>query len=220
MEVSTDNYLHNMLQQQTENSTYDYFTPSYQRNYEHWNFTNNSNVTTTNDSFRDRSADETIKRMYQVVVPTLLIFCIISIAINIRILIAIYWIRRPLSPTLHISLSLAGADAYTSLVFGTGLVVNSLLPIGFDISFQNICFALFLETQRLAGIIVTVAHLLTLACNHYLGILRPLHYLSIMTHRNTTICIIILWILPILYFLVYFSSIEGQGFQSEYCRRY
>jgi melanocortin 2 receptor len=174
-----------------------------------------SNV--SNISNISNSDDEAIRTMYKYTVPALLIFCIISLAINVRILISIYWIRRPLSPTLHISLSLAGADAYTSLILATGLVVNSLLPVGFGIRFENDCFALFLETQRLGGIIVVVAHLLALACNHYLGILRPLHYLSIMTHRNTTICIVLLWLIPIAYFVVYFSSVEGEGFQSQNC---
>jgi len=171
---------------------------------------NPKNVTSTNN-------DETIKLMYKYTVPALLGFCIISLAINIRILTSIYWIRRPLSPTLHISLSLAGADAYTSLILATGLVVNSLLPVGLGIKFQNECFALFLETQRLGGVIVSVAHLLALACNHYLGILRPLHYLCIMTHRNTTTCIVLLWVVPIAYFVVYFASVDGEGFQSENC---
>ncbi|PNF33464.1 hypothetical protein B7P43_G03013 [Cryptotermes secundus] len=84
----------------------------------------------------NNSNDQTIRIMYKYTVPALLIFCIISLAINVRILISIYWIRRPLSPTLHISLSLAGADAYTSLILATGLVVNSLLPVGLGITFM------------------------------------------------------------------------------------
>lgn len=40
--------------------------------------------------------------------PLLIFFCIISIAVNIKVLISVFWIRRPLSPTLYISLSLAG----------------------------------------------------------------------------------------------------------------
>jgi melanocortin 2 receptor len=182
-------------------------------NQSHSIWDHQGNHTNTTDS----SNDDTIKTMYKYTVPALLTFCIISLAINVRILISIYWIRRPLSPTLHISLSLAGADAYTSLILAVGLVVNSLLPVGLGITFQNECFALFLETQRLGGVIVTVAHLLALACNHYLGILRPLHYLSIMTHRNTTTCIVLLWIVPISYFVIYFSSVDGEGFQSQNC---
>jgi melanocortin 2 receptor len=183
--------------------------------YSNWN--QHGNGSSYYNQTRGNSNDETIRIMYKYTVPALLTFCIISLAINVRILISIYWIRRPLSPTLHISLSLAGADAYTSLILATGLVVNSLLPVGLGIKFENECFALFLETQRLGGVIVVVAHLLALACNHYLGILRPLHYLSIMTHRNTTICIVLLWVLPIAYFVVYFSSVDGEGFQSQNC---
>lgn len=40
--------------------------------------------------------------------PPLILFCVISIAVNIKVLISVFWIRRPLSPTLYISLSLAG----------------------------------------------------------------------------------------------------------------
>jgi melanocortin 2 receptor len=185
--------------------------------YSTWDHHDNDSSYLNLTNVTSNSNDETIKMMYKYTVPALLGFCIISLAINIRILISIYWIRRPLSPTLHISLSLAGADAYTSLILAIGLVVNSLLPVGLGIKFQNECFALFLETQRLGGVIVTVAHLLALACNHYLGILRPLHYLYIMTHRNTTLCIVLLWVVPIAYFVIYFSSIDGQGFQSDNC---
>jgi melanocortin 2 receptor len=182
-----------------------------------WDRHGNDSSSYFNNTVTGNSDDETIKMLYKYTVPALLTFCVISLAINIRILISIYWIRRPLSPTLHISLSLAGADAYTSLILAVGLVVNSLLPVGLGIKFENECFPLFVETQRLGGVLVTVAHLLALACNHYLGILRPLHYLSIMTHRNTTICIILLWIVPIAYFVVYFSSVDGEGFQSQNC---
>jgi melanocortin 2 receptor len=211
MESSTDaNLLHTMpLWLTTEQPDAD------NNDYSNWN--QQGNGSSYYNQTRVTSNDETIRIMYKYTVPALLTFCIISLAINVRILISIYWIRRPLSPTLHISLSLAGADAYTSLILATGLVVNSLLPVGLGIKFENECFALFLETQRLGGVIVVVAHLLALACNHYLGILRPLHYLSIMTHRNTTICIVLLWLAPIAYFVVYFSSVDGEGFQSQNC---
>ncbi|TGZ54498.1 Uncharacterized protein DBV15_10071, partial [Temnothorax longispinosus] len=41
--------------------------------------------------------------------PPLILFCIISIVVNIKVLMSVFWIRRPLSPTLYISLSLAGS---------------------------------------------------------------------------------------------------------------
>jgi len=46
--------------------------------------------------------------LYMYGTPPLIFFCIISIAINIKVLMSAFWIRRPLSPTLYISLSLTG----------------------------------------------------------------------------------------------------------------
>ncbi|PSN54542.1 hypothetical protein C0J52_07093 [Blattella germanica] len=208
--------LQSQIEEEQDNYTNKNYIPIWDQQQNESLYLNDSNTTNTNIS----STQIDMKSLYLYTIPALLIFCIISIAYNIRILISIYWIRRPLTPTLHISLSLAGADSYTSFAFGIGLVINSLLPIGFNIRSQSMCFAMFVETQRLAGVIITVAHLLTLAFNHYLGILKPLHYLSIMTHRNTTACISLLWILPITFFIVYFSSVEGEGFQSQYCLEY
>jgi len=38
---------------------------------------------------------------------------------------------------------------------------------------------LTLEAVRLSSVIVTVVHLLALAVNHYVGIVKPLHYAGI-----------------------------------------
>ncbi|XP_049829077.1 trace amine-associated receptor 4-like [Schistocerca gregaria] len=156
---------------------------------------------------------ETLRQLYAFSVPSLLLLCAASLAVNARVLLSAYWIRRPLSPTLHISLSLAAADGFASAVLAAGLTVNSLLA-----RWQHDqCVLLLLEALRLAGVIITVAHLLALAANHYLGILRPLHYLTIMTHRNTAACIAALWLLPTFFFFAYFSFVPDQGFQSPEC---
>ncbi|KAM0732736.1 Trace amine-associated receptor 3 [Formica fusca] len=152
--------------------------------------------------------------------PPLILFCVISIAVNIKVLISVFWIRRPLSPTLYISLSLAGADAFSSTALGIGLIMNSFIPNGLGIKLKGVdCFLLVLEVVRLGGVIITVFHLMALAVNHYLGILKPLHYLSILTYRNTTILLVLLWVLPISFFAVYFNLVEDDGFQSEGCKK-
>ncbi|EFN88898.1 Trace amine-associated receptor 4 [Harpegnathos saltator] len=152
--------------------------------------------------------------------PPLILFCVISIAINIKVLMSVFWIKRPLSPTLHISLSLAGADAFSSTALGIGLIMNSFIPYGLGIELKGVsCFLLALEAVRLGGVIITVFHLMALAINHYLGILKPLHYLSIMTYRNTTFLLVLLWVLPIFFFALYFSLIENEGFQSVGCEK-
>lgn len=176
--------------------------------------TNGSNATATANA--TINVDNTMDYKY-IYVPTLLVvFCAVSVMINIKVLASAYWIKRPLSPTLHISLSLAGADAFASFQLGLGLFINSLLDKGLQIEGIPGYIPTIVEVFRLGGVIITVAHLLALAVNHYLGIIKPLHYPSIMTHRNRSICIVLMWIIPITFILVYFSAVENQGFQSEY----
>ncbi|XP_072743257.1 uncharacterized protein [Anoplolepis gracilipes] len=185
---------------------------------------------------------DNVNDLYLYGTPLLILFCFISIVINIKVLISTFWIKRPFSPTLNISLSLAvnsinkkalfekkllsknhteflGADAFSSTVLGIGLIMNSFIPKGLGIKLKDMdCVLLVLEVVRLGGVIITVFHLTALAINHYLGILRPLHYLSMLTYRNTTILLILLWVLPISFFAVYFNLVEDDGFQSEGCK--
>ncbi|XP_070164540.1 adrenocorticotropic hormone receptor-like [Polyergus mexicanus] len=178
---------------------------------------NESATYSTNISNQSGNVDNVL---YLYGTPPLILFCVISIAVNIKVLISVFWIRRPLSPTLYISLSLAGADAFSSTALGIGLIMNSFIPNGLGIKLKGVdCFLLVLEVVRLGGVIITVFHLMTLAVNHYLGILKPLHYLSILTYRNTTILLVLLWVLPISFFAVYFNLVEDDGFQSEGCKK-
>ncbi|XP_011877478.1 PREDICTED: trace amine-associated receptor 4-like isoform X1 [Vollenhovia emeryi] len=181
-----------------------------------------TNVTMINESMTQNNSSQIGSAdgiLYLYGVPPLILFCVISVVVNIKVLMSVFWIRRPLSPTLYISLSLAGADAFSSSVLGIGLVLNSFIPNGLEIKLKDMdCFLLALEVVRLGGVIITVFHLMALAINHYLGILRPLHYLTILTYRNTTILLVLLWVLPISFFALYFNLIENDGFQSEGCR--
>lgn len=148
---------------------------------------------------------------YKFITIPLLVFCAFSVLANALILASLRWIRRPLSPTLHISLSLAGADMFTSLVIGIGLIVNSLLPQVFSIQIDK-CSQLVIEALRMGGMYTSIGHLLTLAVNHYLGIKKPLHYPSLMTTRNITVIVLALWIIPPSSFAIYFSLLEQDGF--------
>ncbi|GIY56988.1 g_PROTEIN_RECEP_F1_2 domain-containing protein [Caerostris darwini] len=165
---------------------------------------------------------EDVVELYRIVVPVLLTACCLSFIFNLTMVCSVRCLRRKLSPTICLSLSLAMADAYASLVVGLGLLVNSLLPIVFGIELgpMSYCFILSLEAFRLGGLVVAVLHLLALAINHYIGILRPLHYAHIVTRETTVVGIVIMWIFPVVFFLVYFSSIPNDGFQAERCTSY
>lgn len=154
---------------------------------------------------------------YRTVVPVMILCCVVAFFTNLSILVSVHWLRRSLSPTLCFSISLAVADAYASLVVGVGLLIFSLLPVGYGINVPNNCVLLTVEGFRSAGLIVSVLHLLLLAVNHYIGIIRPLHYASTMTKRNAMVSIALMWLVSLAFVFIYIGSVPGEGFQSPNC---
>ncbi|XP_050542375.1 trace amine-associated receptor 3-like isoform X2 [Daktulosphaira vitifoliae] len=155
--------------------------------------------------------------LYITFTPILILLCLFTIIVNIILLLSTLWIKKPLSPTLYISLSLAGTDLYTSFLLGLSFTVHSLLPEGFQIVLMTNCMSLVLEALRLGAIVTTAGHLLLLAFNHYIGILRPLHYSATVTHGTLSLFMIFLWIAPPSFLLTYFNMIPCQAFQSHHC---
>ena len=162
-----------------------------------------------------RAESQHRRSIYLITVPIMLFFCAVGTLINLSICVSARLIRRPLSPTMCFSVSLAGADAYAASILGLGLLVNSLLPVGFGVETLGQCPTLVLEALRLGGVISTAAHLLALALNHYVGILRPLHYARLITRGRVLTSIGFLWLVPILFFLLYFAA--AGGFQPDGC---
>ena len=95
------------------------------------------------------------------------------------------------------------------------LSIDSLLPVVYGIPIPTMwpCKLLVLEAFRLGAVIVTVVHLLALAINHYIGIVRPLHYVSCMTERTVSVLIAIMWVAPNIALVATFSMFHQQGFQ-------
>lgn len=183
------------------------------------------NVTTTllpddvsnfTNSTVEESPSALHKNMYLYLTSVLILFCLISILANVVVLLSVCWIRTRISPTLHISLSLAAADTFTLFTFAVGLVINSLLPVAMDIKMDGHCFSLFLESFRMGGIITTLLHLLALAVNHYLGILSPLQYPSYMTRKKIHYCAFLMWTIPSLSLIAYFHFLE-EAFSTPTC---
>ncbi len=81
------------------------------------------------------SIDEHILKYYEIGVPVMLVVCTLTFLVNMLIAVSSLWMRRPLSPTMHFSVSLAGADAAASLIVGLGLVLNRYLPTAIIWSF-------------------------------------------------------------------------------------
>ncbi|XP_037082021.1 adrenocorticotropic hormone receptor-like [Pollicipes pollicipes] len=136
------------------------------------------------------------RAIYLIWVPIMLFFCVVAAVTNLTICLTSRLVRQPLTPTMCFSISLAGADAYAASSLGLGLLFNSLLPLAF-------------EALRLGGVISTAAHLLALALNHYVGILRPLHYARLITRSRVLTVVVFLWIVPIVFFFVCFAAMDA-----------
>lgn len=133
-----------------------------------------------------------------------MVLCVVSIIINIKVLICAFWIRQPHTPTLLISLSLALADAITSAFNMIALLVSSYLPCyNLNLPFK---LSMVVEAARLSGLLVTVGHLLALSCNHYMGILKPLHHHTLITTKKVFVLLILLWVVPSVFISIYFIS--------------
>lgn len=159
-----------------------------------------------------------LRTAYKYSIPPLFVFCIISMIVNVKVTACVYWIRRPLSSTLLISLSLAVADACTSLLCGVALFLNSYLICVHSFEIPT-SLAVIFEIGRLSGLLVTVAHLFALSGNHYLGILKPLHYHSSMINtRKVTITIILLWTCPIVFVTCYLLLV-GYKYNNKFSYR-
>ena len=120
------------------------------------------------------------KTLYKFFCPILIIACIFSVILNSILVIIGYTKTTNKSPILILSLNLATTDCFASMFVGFGLLVNSYLPVVFDVNFTDFhCVLLVIEIFRLASLIASAMHLLSLALVHYKGIVKPLQYRSV-----------------------------------------
>ncbi|XP_054290751.1 octopamine receptor beta-2R-like [Macrosteles quadrilineatus] len=167
---------------------------------------------TGNTSVSNVSVHSVIPLKTSIVITTtsfLILFCVVSLAVNIVIISSACFVRNKILPTLYISLSLAGADTFSLFLYALGLVLFTLLPRGFGVVFNTPCFFLLVETLRMGAILTTIFHLAALAGNHYMGILKPLKYPVYMTRRNVRCVAILLWTIPSALLLIKVFYIEN-----------
>lgn len=148
--------------------------------------------------------------------PVIIAFCVTSGLVSCAVVSATPWVRRPMSPTVRLSLSLAAANTVFAASVSVALVVNMYLPSVYNIS-TGMCVRLTLEAVKMGSILVQILHLLVVALNHYIGTLRPLHYAATMTPSTLKVILVALWVIPMVGMVVAFASIPGQGYQSPGC---
>lgn len=105
---------------------------------------------TQNNNFTNSTTDmnsEIKSSLYSIVIPAMVFFCVLTASVNLIIVISAHWCRKPMSPTLYFSISLALADVYASIILGSGLVFNSLLPFAYKWP-TPACLSLSIEALR------------------------------------------------------------------------
>lgn len=79
---------------------------------------------TSNYEASDDGGSTNVTDIYQAWAPVIIFFCVLTFIFNVFIVVAARWMRRPITPTMYFSLSLAAADAIASLNVGLGLVFH------------------------------------------------------------------------------------------------
>lgn len=120
--------------------------------------------------------DLDIRPLYTYLCPVIIVICFFSIIFN-AILISISRQSKVVnkSQVVLLSLNLAITDLIAALFNGLGILFNSYLPEVYSIKMGQ-CSMLMFEVVRSSALVASALHLLALACVHYRGIVKPLHY--------------------------------------------
>lgn len=211
------NYMFQM--NETEENTSELILTQYWNNENETNFQLENQSSTGNNTIRSTAGSQ----LYIYLTSILLTFILIAVICNTVILISALWIRRPISPTLQLSLSMTTADSYTLLISAIAIIINSLVPKGLQIKEGEIslsqCQKLIIECLRYGGLVTTFFHIFALAGNHYHGVKYPLQHAKTMNNRTISILVFILWsVPPILFvFVFYYFVDDDQGFRTLEC---
>lgn len=169
-----------------------------------------------NDSFPPEDESSSfpfdISLLYKYIVPVLIILAGASALLNGTILMLHYCVRRPLSTTLKLTFGLAAADLATSTILTFNFIINSFLPVVYNINVAGACLMIALEALRLGSIFTSILHLLLLTVNHYMAIAHAATYKRKLSSRIVAVLMAAFWVLPSLCYLAGFSAVPGSKF--------
>lgn len=73
------------------------------------------------------------------------------------------------------------------------------------------------QVFRTGGLLTGLLHLSTLAVYHVVSITRPFDHTKLLDRRRTHLIIVLIWMIPPLALVLYFSAWPGQGYRAEHC---
>lgn len=169
---------------------------------------NQTNISSTSDKHS----------FYKVSVSILLGFALLSIITNGYFLLSCRWIRKQFSVNLRLTVSLAAVDTWISVLFSISFILNSYFPHVLDKPLPHLnCLRLFIESLRLGAVETSILHILFLSINQLIAILFPLHHKTRVSPRFCKVCLVSLWILPMIIANTYFLFVPNQGYRAEKC---
>ena len=139
---------------------------------------------------------------------------IIAISLNLLVFAGMYHVKNRITTHYRLIISLAASD----LIVGgsvTAHIINKVFnPVykpGGGMETQRLvskCTFLVIKALNTTGLNVTLLNLMAMALDHYVAIIKPLHYPALMTKKRVLLSIVALWIISlILGFSDFFSAI-------------
>uniref|UniRef100_A0A8R1XM92 G_PROTEIN_RECEP_F1_2 domain-containing protein n=1 Tax=Onchocerca volvulus TaxID=6282 RepID=A0A8R1XM92_ONCVO len=154
--------------------------------------------------------------LYTVCIPIIFALCILAAFCNLLVLLTRLQIKNR-SGALELTFSLAVSDIWTSIVVVASLFRNSYMPVVLGINYTSVCFSLTLEVFRTGGLLTGLFHLSTLAVYHLLSITHPFDHNKLLNRYRTRLIVVLIWLLPPLILLLYFSAWPNQGYRIKNC---
>ena len=139
---------------------------------------------------------------------------IAGVVANIWALCAVLHVRSGL--TLHYKLiaSLAVSDMLISFTSVLAIIQKIVIPVGHpDMGHHPLCLHMFLRALNNTSLNISLLNLMAMALDHYLAILRPLHYPTMFNSLRANILIICLWVLAMI--LGFSNFMTGHQYTSK-----